>query len=286
MFHLWALTGHLGEPSQHLHSLVWLFIPQLLLLTLEHEPNPMPRPYKDDFWHRNISKLFLTGYRCKIFIVFLFWPYLLRMLLLHHSQLLTLQLDVLEEVFIIVCLSLLQVAAVTGFGLPYFSFFAFKLSGYTVFVHLDKNYFYKHKRNGSWKSECQNLIWDLDLIGLRFWAFYWTEMCCFVWQDAETPDFQEWCFSLDKTYNWLRWTLPGLGFLVEGGNILWPAGVILEGVLGWDPTGAPWVKVWGWGGGAVRLPAPSAHLPVCLSGGPVAMEKPWELSAWLAWLFS
>lgn len=79
------------------------------------------------------------------------------MLLLHHSQLLTLQLDVLEEVFIIVSLSLLQVAAVIGFGLPYFSFFAFKLSGYTIFTRLDKNDFSKHK-NGSLKSECQNLI--------------------------------------------------------------------------------------------------------------------------------
>lgn len=61
------------------------------------------------------------------------------MLLLHHSQLLTLQLDMLGEICIIVCLSLLQVAAVTGFGLPYFSFFfAFKLPGYTVFARLDK----------------------------------------------------------------------------------------------------------------------------------------------------
>lgn len=80
------------------------------------------------------------------------------MLLLHHSQLLTLQLDVLEEVFIIVCLSLLQIAAVTGFCLPYFSFFAFKLSGYKVFARLDKNGFSKHKKNGSLKSEYQNLI--------------------------------------------------------------------------------------------------------------------------------
>lgn len=80
------------------------------------------------------------------------------MLLLHHSQLLSLQLDVLEEIFIIVCLSLLQVAAVADFGLPYFSFFAFKLSRYTVFALLDKNYFSKHKKNYSLKSEYQNLI--------------------------------------------------------------------------------------------------------------------------------
>lgn len=80
------------------------------------------------------------------------------MLLLHHSQILTPQLDVLEEVFIIVCLSLLQVAAVTGFGLPYSSFLAFKLSGSTGFAHLDKNGFSKHKKTGSLKSEYQNLI--------------------------------------------------------------------------------------------------------------------------------
>lgn len=80
------------------------------------------------------------------------------MLLLHQSQRLTLQLDVFEEVFIIVCLSLLQVAAVPHFGLLYISFFAFKLSGYTVFAHLDKNDFSRHKKNGSLKSEYQYLI--------------------------------------------------------------------------------------------------------------------------------
>lgn len=113
----------------NLHSLAWLFIPQLLLLTLEYEPNPMPRPYEDDFWHRNFSELFLTDYRCKIFIVFsvltlsptnaplALWPTTDS----PDSNRLPV-LDVFEEVFIIIGLCLLQVALMTGFGLPSFSF--------------------------------------------------------------------------------------------------------------------------------------------------------------------
>lgn len=61
-------------------------------------------------------------------------------------------LGVFEEVFITVCLCLLQVVPGTGFALPYFSFFfAFILSGYTS-VCLDKVGFSKHKKTGSLKS--------------------------------------------------------------------------------------------------------------------------------------
>lgn len=129
---------------------------------LEYEPNPMPCPYKDGFWHRNISELFLTDYRCKIFIVFLFWPYLLRMVLWHCGQLLTLQqasCACCAWRSIYYCLPLPFAGCFCdSFWLALFLLFAFKLSGYIFFACLDKNGFSKHKKAGSLKSENHQAI--------------------------------------------------------------------------------------------------------------------------------
>ena len=67
-------------------------------------------------------------------------------------------LDVFEEVFIIVCLCLLQVVPVTVFGLPSFSFLHLNRQDTHFFSRLDKNAFSKHKKTRSLKSENHQAI--------------------------------------------------------------------------------------------------------------------------------
>lgn len=61
---------------------------------------------------------------------------------------------------------------------------------------------------------------------------------------------------------------------VEGGNIPLASCDYFGRCFGVRSRESPVSGGLGLGGGAVMLP--SAHLPVCVSGSPVAMEKPWE----------
>lgn len=190
------------------------------------------------------------------------------------------------------CLSLLQVAVVPHFGLLYTSFFAFKLSGYTHFACLDKNDFSRHKKNGSLKSEYQYLIWDLDLIRFEALCFLLDRDVLFGLTGCRDTRFSRVMHFSGQNPSQVGMDFAWLGLQgsapspVEGRNIpLASCGCFGRclGEIPWEPHewrfGAQLEGLW-----CSRPPQPSC-LCVCL-GGPVAMEKLWELSAWLAWLFS
>lgn len=172
------------------------------------------------------------------------------------------------------CLSLLQVAVVPHFGLLYTSFFAFKLSGYTHFACLDKNDFSRHKKNGSLKSEYQYLIWDLDLIRFEALCFLLDRDVLFGLTGCRDTRFSRVMHFSGQNPSQVGMDFAWLGLQgsapspVEGRNIPLASYGCFGRCLGWDPMRAPWVEVWGSAGGAVMLPAPSAQLPVCVSGRP------------------
>lgn len=179
-----------------------------------------------------------------------------------------------------------------SFWFALYLLFCIKLSGYTHFACLDKNDFSRHKKNGSLKSEYQYLIWDLDLIRFEALCFLLDRDVLFGLTGCRDTRFSRVMHFSGQNPSQVGMDFAWLGLQgsapspVEGRNIpLASCGCFGRclGEIPWEPHewrfGARLEGLW-----CSRPPQPSC-LCVCL-GGPVAMEKLWELSAWLAWLFS